>query len=131
YEYNQRPAQAYARAWQILDEAGLDQNQIDAVFSPAPLVPVPGFVIHPFSRELYGIAPDAQLDYRGYMDLSLEVDRFGSIRGPRIDAASPEAPQSLRSALLDFLRDGRFRPAIRDGETVSRDDLKVRYYYSY
>lgn len=131
FDAAQRSQEAYRKAWEILTAAGLDASAIAAVFMPQLLVPVPGFALHDYSRALYGIAQDAPLAWEGYMDLTLRVNRFGDVRGASIDAASADTPQVLRSTLLDFLRGQKMRPAVVNGETVEREDLKVRYYYSY
>jgi hypothetical protein len=126
-----RAEDAYARAWMLLQEAGIDAAGIAAVFTPAPIIPVPAFAIHPFSRTLYGLAPDALIEYQGHIDVTLGVDRNGRVRAPRIDAVSEGTGQQLRSQLLDFLRETSVRPAVIDGKLAAQEDLKIRYYYSY
>jgi len=126
-----RAEDAYARAWMLLQEAGIDAAGVAAVFSPAPIIPVPAFAIHPYSRTLYGLSPEEPLEYRGHIDVTLGVDRNGRVRGPRIDAATEGTGQQLRSALLDFLRETSVRPAVIDGKLTAQQDLKIRYYYSY
>jgi hypothetical protein len=111
--------------------AGTDQAAIDAIFMPKLLVPAPGFAIHDYSRELHGIAPDAELVYKGYMDLTLDVSRYGDVRGINIDAVTPGTTQELRDRLLDFLRSQKVRPAFENGESVKRENVKLRYNYSY
>jgi tetratricopeptide (TPR) repeat protein len=131
FDRAQRGEDAYAKAWELLNESGMDETAIAGVFMPRPLIPVPEFAIHDYSRTLYGIAPDAVLEYKGHIDLTLSVDRYGSVRGLNIDEVSPGTPQILRNNLLDFLRDRKMRPAVANGETVARTGLKLRYYYTY
>jgi hypothetical protein len=95
------------------------------------LVPAPAFATHRYSREIYGIDPNASIDYKGHMDLTLDVNRYGDVSGIKIDAAVPEVSQVLRSELLDYLREQKMRPAVVDGDTAKRDNVRLRYYYSY
>lgn len=122
---------AYRKAWEILNADGMSPEAIAEVFQPEPLVAAPAFAMHPYSREMYGIPEDAELAWKGYMDLTLDVNRYGDVNGAEIDAASAETPQSLRSELLRYLRNAKARPAIVDGEMVKREDVKLRYYYTY
>lgn len=131
FDSPQRAEDAYASAWALLNAAGMDAAAIAEVFMPELLVPAPGFAIHKYSREIYGIDPDASIDYKGHLDLTLDVNRFGDVSGMRIDSGYPDASQVLRSELLDYLREQKVRPAVVNGETVKREGVKLRYYYSY
>lgn len=131
FDYAQRGQDAYQKAWELLSAAGMDAAAIQAVFMPELLVPAPAFATHPYSREIHGIDAGTSIDYKGHMDLTLNVSRYGDVSGIRIDAAVPEASQVLRSELIDYLRGQKVRPAVVDGETVRREDVKLRYYYSY
>ncbi|MEY4641148.1 MAG: hypothetical protein RLZZ227_1142 [Pseudomonadota bacterium] len=131
FDYASRSEDAYRKAWTLLSTAGLSESEIAAIFMPALLVPAPGFVIHDYSRALHGIPPDAELPYKGHMDLSLTLSSQGDVRNIDIEAASPNTPQVLRSTLLDYLREQKMRPAIVNGEAVERDNMKLRYYYTY
>ncbi len=131
YDYAQRGEDAYRKAWELLRASGMDEAAIEQVFMPDLLVPAPGFATHRYSREIYGIDPAARLDYKGHMDLTLNVNRYGDVSGVRILSAVPEVSQGMRSELLDYLRSQKMRPAIVNGEVVKRDDVMLRYYYSY
>jgi tetratricopeptide (TPR) repeat protein len=131
FDYAQRGSEAYKKAWDLLRGAGMDDAAIERVFMPEPLVPAPAFAIHPYSREIFGIDPNASIDYKGHMDLTLDVNRYGDVAGIKIDSAVPEASQVLRSELIDYLRSQKVRPAFVNGEPVKRENVKLRYYYSY
>jgi hypothetical protein len=131
FDYASRSDDAYRKAWEILQGAGLGETEIADIFMPTLLVPAPGFVMHDYSRELHGIPLDAELPYKGYMDLSLTLSRQGDVRSIDIEAANPDAPQVLRNTLLDYLREQKMRPAIVNGEAVERKNIKLRYYYTY
>lgn len=131
FDSGQQGQEAYRKAWELLRDAGMDETAITAVFMPRPLIPAPVFAIHEYSRALYGIDPDAPLEYRGFIDLTLNINRYGDVRGINIDATSPDTPEILRRTLLDFLRGQKMRPAVVNGATVAREDLSLRYYYTY
>lgn len=131
YDYAQRAGDAYHKAWELLRASGMDEAAIERVFMPDLLVPAPAFATHRYSREMYGIDPAARLDYKGHMDLTLNVNRYGDVSGIRILSAVPEVSQAMRSELLDYLRSQKMRPALVDGEVVKRDGVMLRYYYSY
>ncbi|MDY6984299.1 MAG: hypothetical protein SV422_14530, partial [Pseudomonadota bacterium] len=122
---------AYRKAWEILNAAGMSAEEIAAVFMPEPLVVAPGFAIHAYSREIHDIPADAELAWKGYMDLALNVNRYGDVNGAKVEAVSEGTPQALRTELLRYLRNAKVRPAIVDGEMVKREDVKLRYYYTY
>lgn len=131
FDYAQRGTEAYKKAWELLRSSGMDDAAIERVFMPAPLVPAPAFAIHRYSREVFGIDPGASIDYKGYLDLTLNVSRYGDVAGIKIDSAVPEVSQVLRSELIDYLRIQKMRPAFVNGEPVKRDNVRLRYYYSY
>lgn len=122
---------AWESAATALREAGLDEAAIHARLNPQPPVPVPTFVVHPYQRALFNIAPDDTLDYQGYIDVTMEIYRDGSARNVDIIDASEGTPQRIRTKLLDHLRAQAFRPMVRDGELGSIPDVRTRYYYSY
>lgn len=131
FDYPQRGTEAYKKAWDLLRGAGMDDAAIDRIFMPDLLVPAPAFAIQRYSREIFGIDPDTSIDYKGHMDLTLDVNRYGDVAGIKIDSAVPEVSQVLRSELLDYLRTQKMRPAFVNGEPVKRDNVKLRYYFSY
>jgi hypothetical protein len=131
FERPSRARDAYGLAWQLLADSGFAAAAIKQVFAPAPLVPVPAFAIHPFSRALYGISPQDTLAYKGYIDTTLNVDRSGNIRNVKVIDATPDTAPGIRSDLLDYLRATRVRPAVIDGDTVEQSDLSIRFYYTY
>ena len=92
---------------------------------------MPGFGIHSFSRAFFGIAPDVAIPYKGHVDMAFDKDRLGQVSDIRILDSSPETPQQVRTALVDYLRNQRFRPAFAQGDSIDHDDIQLRYYYYY
>ena len=131
FERPQRSSAAYKKAWQILKNADLDNDAIARIFSPQPLIAVPAYALHEYSRALFGYTANDKLEYRGYFDTSVTLDQFGKLSNIQIEPASPDTPPRLRDNLLDYLRSQKMRPAIVDGEPIKITDLKIRYYYSY
>jgi hypothetical protein len=121
----------YAKAWAALLQAGLDEAAALAWLHPAPLLPVPEFAVHPHSRELFDIGVDDTLSYRGYIDVSMNLTRDGNVRSADIVAASDETPQRVRRLLLNYLRMQKMRPPLEQGVPVTREDLLMRFHYSY
>lgn len=131
FDRAQRSEAAYAKAWQILRAANFTDEAITNIFLPQPLVPVPAYAIHEFSRAFYGYPSDEVLVYKGHIDATLDIDRFGRVSNVRIDATSPDTPRRVRDTLLTYLREKKMRPTIENGELVKLTDVKTRYYYSY
>jgi tetratricopeptide (TPR) repeat protein len=123
-------AEAYHKAWELAGSPMDTEPTLHPVLHPDYLVPVPTFVQHPYSREFYGIKPTAQLDYKGHVDMTVEIDRRGQVTPQNILAASADASQALRRTLLDYLRNNRMRPFLRNGETTNAT-LNLRFYYTY
>ncbi|MES2625446.1 MAG: hypothetical protein V4628_09215 [Pseudomonadota bacterium] len=131
FERPQRAEEAYVKAWQTLRDAGIPVSEITALFLPQPLVPVPTYVTHEFSKEFYGDPADIALDYKGHIDTTVDVDRFGRVTNIRIDSESADTPRRVRDTLFTYLRENKMRPTVANGEVVKLSGVKVRYYYSY
>lgn len=131
FDRAQRGEEAYAKAWQILRDADVEDEAIRNIMRPQPLVPVPVYAIHEFSREFYNFSAEDTLEYKGYIDTTVDIDRFGRVSNIRIDATSPETPRRVRDTLFTYLREKKMRPALENGELVKLSDIKTRYYYSY
>jgi tetratricopeptide (TPR) repeat protein len=131
YDYGARGAEAYRKAWDILAASGMDSAAINEVFMPDLLIPVPAFATHPYSRAVQGFAADADIAWKGYMDLTLNVNRYGDVSGAKVESASADTPQVVRRELLRYVRNTKVRPSLVDGEPVRRENVKLRYYYTY
>jgi hypothetical protein len=126
-----RSEDAYLKALGILASAQTTNAEISSLFNPKPLIPVPGFALHPYSREFFGMTPDAPLDYKGYMDVTLAIDRSGDVKDLRIVATTENTTPRLRAVLLDYLREHRMRPVVQDGMIIDRFPMTLRIHYSY
>lgn len=131
YDRPQRGRDEYEKALAVLAEAGLPADEISRIFNPSPLVPLPGFALHPYSRPFYGIAATAPLARAGHVDMTLTVNNYGTVRSPRVTAVSPGTSQRLRSLLLNYLRNQPMRPLVQNGSLMKESELTLRIHYSY
>lgn len=122
---------AWSAAIALLQEAGHSEEEIHALLNPTPPFAVPGFVIHPYQRALFGIGPDDTLNHQGYIDVSMDITADGAARNTTITAASEDTPQRIRTLLLDHLRVQRYRPLVENDKLSGISGLQTRYYYSY
>jgi len=123
--------QSYNKAWQVLQAAGLEEEQIVGLLNPQPLILAPEFISHQYSRSQFGIAPEDPIDYRGYIDVKLHISSNGDGKKITITQASKGTPQRVRSKLLDHLRAQKFRPHMADGVPVNANNINVRFFYHY
>jgi tetratricopeptide (TPR) repeat protein len=131
YEYSQRANAAYQKALDILTQHNHSPATIAAIFNPSPLIPAPGFALHPYSRAFFGYSSTTPLAYVGYLDVALTLNNRGRVDSARITAAPANPPQRLRSLLLDYLRDQPMRPIARNGTLEKTTALQLRIYYYY
>jgi hypothetical protein len=94
-------------------------------------VQLPTFVYFPYTRTSLGIAPDAALEYRGYVDMQFDIALTGESGSPRVLYQTPDTPGRLIDLLTRSLRRSQFRPHIADGKMVPQEGLTIRYYYTY
>src|SRR5690606_11797639 len=93
-----RPAnEAYSKAWELGGAPSAPAPSLHPVLHADYLMPVPSFAQHPYSRELAGIEPDAELQYKGFVDVSLGIDRRGRVTRQRIIDSSEGTSQVLRN----------------------------------
>jgi tetratricopeptide (TPR) repeat protein len=131
FERSQRAFQAYSKAYNLLLADGYSSADADMFISPTPVIAVPAYGIHNYSRKFFGISEDTEIPYKGYIDVSFSKDRFGNIKTINIVGSSQETNAKIQSALIDHLRTQRFRPLINNGESIAQSDLNLRYHYYY
>lgn len=121
----------YEEAYQELIGAGYSVRQIDSSLNLAIPRRIPRSATHQFTRRSAGLPLDADLEYRGYIDLSFEVDSQGNPQDVVfIENDRPEYDQ-LERVIIDYLKTAKFRPHFSSGELVSQGRVDLRYYYSY
>ena len=122
----------YQDAYDELSIQGIDQQHIDALFSPVLPQPIPEFITYRYSRAANNIPEDQPLDYQGWIDVQMTINRFGKPQDVSILAQSPDTSELLQDRLLRFLKSYMtFRPRFSNDVLRNEDPVMVRYYYSY
>jgi tetratricopeptide (TPR) repeat protein len=120
----------YAEISDYLQQAGVSRERIEAILHPALPVHLPEFTFLPHSRAHLGIAPEAEVEYQGYIDVSFVISRFGNAQGIRITGTSDNVTPTLKRRLVKVLHNSPFRPRLQDGEPLKRDVIQLRYYFA-
>ncbi|MAY02643.1 MAG: hypothetical protein CMQ38_06665 [Gammaproteobacteria bacterium] len=121
----------YEDAYQELISAGLSNSQIDDSMNFAIPLQIPLSATHPFTRKSSGISLDEELEYRGYIDVSFEVDNQGNPQ--RVIFTENDRPESgqIEQVITNQLRTAKFRPQFSQGQLINSGRVELRYYYSY
>lgn len=110
----------YEAAYRGLDEGGVAEESIDALFSPAIPVVLPTFLPNRFVT-----APTPETV--GYVDIAFDVTEIGFAE--RIEVVGAEnAPRSAARSLVRQIRQSRFRPRLTAGYVERASRVVVRYY---
>lgn len=122
----------YEEAYEEAVAAGLEQAGLDALFSPVLPQTIPTFIDYRYTRASLNIPDDIALDYQGWFDVRIEVNRFGQPTDVEILGRSSNATDSIETRLLRQLRNSTsFRPRFVDGQLLEEEIFESRYYYSY
>jgi len=120
-------AQAFARA----RELALSPESMTLLFSPEIPVQLPLFTARPNSREKFSISAETPLNYSGYLDVSYSINSNGTAGGIKVLDKSDRDAYKVADRLRRYLRNAPFRPYIIDGNLVERDQIEMRYYYTF
>ncbi|MDG2176710.1 MAG: hypothetical protein P8M72_11355 [Gammaproteobacteria bacterium] len=131
FDRSRRAFDAYGKAYAILVDGGKSQEEADKLITPRPDVAVPAYGIHNYSRNYFNISPAVDIPYNGHIDVVFSKDRFGMTSSVVVTSTSEGTPGTVRSALVDFLRNQRFRPEINGSDAIKKDDIQLRYFYYY
>jgi len=123
--------EAYQAAHKVLHDADVAQAEIDRLLSPPLPVPVPDFLIHPYTRQAFDVPREIALDYKGYIDVEFTVNRYGAPGTVKVLGKSEGTPAPVESRLLRNLRRDIFRPRHEAGTVRESDQQRLRYYYTY
>jgi tetratricopeptide (TPR) repeat protein len=122
---------AYGEARQVLLDAGFSSANIDLALATEMPVQIPVFATHLYSRRSTGVGPNAELDFRGYVDLSYSIDSLGNASNVQILGRSAEDTARIETLIARQLKSMKFRPVLRGGQLVGLGPIEARYYYSY
>lgn len=132
--FNKRTAafEAYKNAYDDLAEQGADEQTLASFFSPVLPETIPAFINYRFTRSSLNIPENVALNYQGWFDVSIHLNRFGQPQNIEILDRSPDASDAIESRLSSFLgKSTSYRPRFSNGEILERETFEARYYYSY
>jgi hypothetical protein len=92
---------------------------------------LPSFIYPLNSRAALGIPPEQALEYQGYVDIELKLNRFGKTTDVDVLGTSENTPENMESLLVRNLRRSQFRPRFVNGEIRDSDVIQTRFYYAY
>jgi tetratricopeptide (TPR) repeat protein len=131
YGRTQPARESYRRATESLLDAGFTAENIDkALVTDIPLQ-IPVFATHLYTRRSAGLRADQDLNIRGYIDLSFDIDDVGNASDLEITNRSAGTSPRIERLIEVQFRTMRFRPILRNGELVSPGIVNLRYYYAY
>ncbi len=104
----------------------LQQQVLDILYPSVPTV-LPTYLPPPNGREKLGIAPDAEVSFFGYIDVSFNLTKFGKARRIRTLGTGGEVTRNMELRLNQYLRKVQFRPRFTD-DTVDTGPVRLRYY---
>lgn len=124
--------ETYEEAYIALKAAGVSPEILSDMFSPVLPIAIPTFIDYRYSRESLGIPKDLALDYQGWLDVRIRINRFGQPSSVELLGKSLNTTDPVETRLIRQLRSSTsFRPRFNNDELVEEDIVEVRYYYSY
>lgn len=130
FEHHATAIKTYRRAYDLMASHNVPQATIDAIFTPVVPQQLPVFTPLPNSRGKFGIAPEAAVDWDGYVDVSFSIMRFGQIRDFEVLDSSGPVTDEMTNRLRRLVRSSPFRPRFFDGAPAARDQVSLRYYFA-
>jgi hypothetical protein len=131
YGKAQAAKDAYGQAYQALLDAGFAAENIDRALATDIPVQIPVIATHLYSRASRGIRADAELVYRGYLDLSFTVNELGNAGSLEFRGSSAEDSDAVERLIGLQMRSMKFRPVLDGGQLSSPGRIEARYFYSY
>lgn len=131
YGKTQPARETYRRATESLLDAGFTAENIDKALVRDIPPQIPVFATHLYTRRSAGSRADQDLNIRGYIDLSFDIDDIGNASDLEITNRSAGTPSQIERLIEVQFRTMRFRPILRNGELVSPGNINLRYYYAY
>ena len=113
----------YEDARELLVARGVPGETIDGMLSPEvpPVLPVRGA----------GTVRGDDRPYRGYIDASVEITRFGIVKRVAITDKSAGTSRAIEKSLRHWLASSRFRPRFVNGALARSDTFDARFYFDY
>ena len=113
----------YQDAHELLVARGIPGETIDGMLSPEvpPVLPVRGAT---------AVRGDDR-PYRGYIDASVGITRFGIVKRVDITDQSAGTSKAIEKSLRHWLAGSRFRPRFVNGALARSDTFDARFYFDY
>lgn len=125
FSRNGTALRTYRTAHDLLVREGVERETIEALLAPDVPIMLPDF-------EPPDVADEGDtLAYRGYVDLSFVLRRYGTVSDVRVVGASSDTPKAVLKRAERYVARSRFRPRLATGVPERTDEIAVRYYYDY
>lgn len=130
FQHHARGLRFYRAALQLLQQNAVPADQIAALLAPALPQQLPGFAALPHSRAYFGLAADAALQWEGWIDVELELSRYGRIKRLDFIDSSNGTDKVVQRRLRRLLLANPFRPRVLSTTEHAPQEYRVRYRYA-
>jgi hypothetical protein len=114
---------AYEQAYEWLMEHEVEQESIDAIFSPDTPVVLPTYLPSP-------LVSGETAQSKGYIDVAFVIARDGKSSRVQVLDKTPNVTRSDERNLVRTIRNSRFRPQLIDGQLADSVPVSLRYFLS-
>jgi hypothetical protein len=122
----------YEEAYNELKATGANQEVLKELFTPVLPETIPTFIDYRYTRSFLAIPEDQALDYKGWLDVRIRINRFGLTSAVDILGKSLNTTDPIETRLLRQLRTSTsYRPRFSNDVLLEEDIVTARYYYSY
>ncbi len=118
----------YIQAFELM--AANDIETINGLDYPDLPLEIPTFISSAYSRESYDLSSEVPLPYEGYIDLSFTISRFARPTRIRFISSSEGTNEATERALLEKVRDTKYRLQLTDRSEYAENTYLLRYYYT-
>jgi len=127
FERKVKASRDYQAIYDLFTEnPALEADVAELLYPEFPVI-LPTYLPPPNSREKLDIAPDEEVSYFGYFDVSFRIDKYGKAKRVRFLSEGGEVTRNMEIRLNQYLQNVLFRPLFRDGKPYT-DAISVRYY---
>jgi hypothetical protein len=119
-EQHEAVLKQYALALEEFQDAGLEREAADEIFSPRIPAVLPAFLPNPLDSERAGAT--------GYIDVAFDVTARGFGENVEILDSTKSVLRRHENDLVKLIEESSFRPRATDGNLVEAARVTVRYY---
>jgi len=121
----------YEEVHQELINSGVEPSVIDSLFSPDLPKKLPISDDLRYTRGSLNISAELPLNYKGFIDLEFNINRFGETNSVTLLGANPTPAEEIQSRLFNHIESSLFRPRLTAGKVRTSDKILARFYYTY